>query len=217
METEEIVETFNKHLKEMERGLSNVKQQLGDEWKDAKQMAVIRLMKYNDTHGIDESNAKNLYFITLRNVAFNMLRLKKRESELFNSNYDITTSPIAYDDEEYSEVVDNMYKDKLIELIGEKKYKKMVEDYAIDKTGKSLLGRMWRAKKKLGSNKSYYVLTWEGNSMEFEFKQDVAEYLETSNLSKKIQDNGFFTLRNVNYRLERKIGTITKDKNKDDE
>lgn len=137
MTNDKLIELFYHYRSEIMRGLWKFNIQLDkDKQEDAEQDTILRLLKYNGKTEIDESQCKNLFFITWKNVLLNTLNGNTLKKYDINKHTYHTTEGDISEIEDYIDYFHNAddtfvdeYREKALELISEEDYKYLIEHF----------------------------------------------------------------------------------------
>lgn len=192
-----LIELFYQHRSEIITGLWRYNIQLRERKDDVEQDVLLKLLKYNENHHIDEENAKQLFFITWKNMC--ITELNGNKSKLFTHTPEGDISELEVHMDHFNNSDDTFvdeYREKALELISVDDYHFWLNHLNFIDSGLSVnkkdSSRVNRIKKKLNLSSTYEVII-DGeyighfkslNHIEKTFK------MPQGNLSLKIKMNG---------------------------
>ena len=209
MTTEEVIKEFNNHLKEIEGGISNLIYQLGDEYNDAKQDAMIRLIKHTEKYEIEEDKLKGLCFITLKNTCINVLKRKRHKysHDSLDDKYDVGEEDEDNTLTEYHQKL----KERILEHLTPSEYNLMVtyfNNIYEDEYDKALTAKIARLKARMGFSKHYILVEPDGAQTEYKYLNEIAKYIGCDYVYMTTAiTNGMFNYKGDTYQIKT-IGTI---------
>ena len=210
MTIEKILTQFNNHLKEFEGGISNLIYQLGDEYNDAKQDTMIRLIKYSENHEIEEDKLKGLMFITLRNTCITVLNRKRNKysHDDIDEKFDLADEVVDKDLSDYQLTL----LDKIKEHLSPLEYNMMVtyfNNIYEDEYDKALTAKIGQLKARMGFSKYYILVEANGNETKFKFLREISTYIGCDYVYfTTAMKSGIFKYKGINYQVKT-IGQIS--------